>query len=95
MILVDANLLIYAVNLDAVHHVRARHWLQQTLSGASPIGLPWISLLAFLRITTHPAILPRPLSSDHAVGFVEGWLDQPYVRPVSPGDQHWPILHNS
>lgn len=85
MILIDANLLIYAVNLDSHHHRRARGWLEETLSGATSVGLPWICLLAFLRITTRPGILARPLKSDEATGFVETWLDQPFVDPVVPG----------
>ena len=94
MILIDANLLIYAVNLDSHHHRRAREWLEETLSGATSVGLPWICLLAFLRITTRPGILVHPLTSDKATGFVESWLDQPFVDPVVPGNGHWPILRN-
>ena len=94
MILIDANLLIYAVNLDSHHHRRARGWLEETLSGATSVGLPWICLLAFLRITTRPGILAHPLTSDEATGFVESWLAQPFVEPVVPGSGHWPILRN-
>ena len=94
MILIDANLLIYAVNLDSHHHRGARRWLEETLSGATSVGLPWICLLAFLRITTRPGILARPLKSDEATSFVESWLSQPFVDPVVPGSGHWPILRN-
>ncbi|MYE20694.1 MAG: type II toxin-antitoxin system VapC family toxin [Rhodospirillales bacterium] len=94
MILVDANLLIYAVNQDAVSHGRARDWLEEALSGTVSLGLPWVSLLAFLRITTHPGIFERPLQADDAAAFVDGWLDQPFVEPVGPGARHWPILRN-
>ena len=55
MILVDANLLIYAVDADSHHHQRARRWLENTLSGTTRVGLPWLVLLAFLRITTERA----------------------------------------
>ena len=94
MILVDANLLIYAVNRDAPHHERARRWLQETLSGTSSVGLPWISLLAFVRITTRPGVLANPMPVDEAIGFVDEWLDRPLVWPVYPGDGHWAILRN-
>ena len=94
MILIDANLLIYAVNANSHHHRRARGWLEETLSGSTSVGLPWICILAFLRITTRPGILARPLKSDEATGFVESWLDQPFVEPVVPGSGHWPILRN-
>ena len=94
MILVDANLLIYAVNLDAPHHDRARRWLQETLSDTISVGLPWISLLAFVRITTRPGVLSSPLPVDVAIGFVDEWLDQPFVELVLPGDGHWAILRS-
>lgn len=94
MILIDTNLLIYAVNLDAPHHNRARTWLEQTLSGAEHVGIPWICLLAFLRITTRPGILSHPLTVEQATDFVESWLRQPFVEAVSPGGGHWPILRH-
>lgn len=94
MILIDANLLIYAVNRDAPQHKAARHWFEQALSGDEPVGLPWVSLLAFLRITTRPGILANPLTVEKAVGFVESWLKQPFVEPVAPGPGHWPILRH-
>ena len=57
MILVDANILLYAVNASANHHKPARRWLETTLSSEVELGFPWIVLLAFLRISTHRAIL--------------------------------------
>lgn len=92
MILVDANLLIYAVNRDAPQHKTARRWFEQAVSGHEPVGLPWVCLLAFLRITTRPGILANPLTVDQAVGYVESWLKQPFVEAVAPGPGHWPIL---
>ena len=94
MILVDANLLIYAVNQDAPRHEAARKWFEQMLSGGERVGLPWVSLLAFLRITTRPGILANPLTVEQATDFVDGWLDQPFVEPVAPGSGHWPILRH-
>ena len=94
MILVDANLLIYVVNLNALHHERARGWLEETLSGTTSVGLPWICLLAFLRITTRPGILAHPLQAHEAIGFIQSWLDQPFVALIAPGDGHWPILRH-
>ena len=94
MILVDANLLVYAVNRDAFHHESSRDWLQQTLGGTVHVGLPWICILAFLRVTTNPSIFPSPLRTDQATGYIESWLAQPFVDAVVPGEQHWPVLHN-
>ena len=94
MILVDANLLIYAVDRDSPHHSRARQWLEATLSRAEWVGIPWIAVLAFLRITTHPAVMRKPLAAAAAIGYVEGWLRQPCVKPIGPGEQHWPVLRS-
>lgn len=94
MILIDANLLIYAVNSDAPRHPTARAWLDETLSGATPVGLPWVCVLAFLRITTSPRVFARPIPADAAIDQMEEWLDQPYVDAIAPGERHWPILGN-
>ena len=92
MILVDANLLIYAVDSDSVHHAAARRWLEKALSGTTQIGLAWIVMLAFLRITTHPRIMHNPLTPDAALNYADQWLAQPVVVSVAPGERHWPIL---
>lgn len=94
MILIDANLLIYAVNSDAPRHRQARSWLDETLSGVTPVGLPWVCVLAFLRITTSPRILGRPMPAEDAIHQVAQWLDQPFVDAIAPGEGHWPILRN-
>ncbi len=94
MILVDANLLIYAVDADSPHHEPARVWLQETLSGETRVGLAWVVILAFLRITTRAEIVRRPLPLDAALGYVDEWLAQPFVQPVAPGEAHWAILRN-
>lgn len=94
MILVDVNLLIYAIDADSLHHSTARRWLEQTLSGTTPVGLAWIVLLAFLRITTHASIMRNPLSTEEALAFIDSWLRQPYVSLIIPGEKHWPILRN-
>ena len=94
MILVDANLLIYAIDTDASLHLPAREWLEEAFSGTTRIGLPWIVLLAFLRITTRPRLLVRPLSLGEATDYVDSWLEQPFVESVSPGPSHWGILRS-
>jgi uncharacterized protein len=92
VILVDANVLIYAIDADSPHHSSARRWLEEALSGTKPVGFAWIVVLAFLRITTRSGILRRPLSPERAMAYVDEWLAQPYVRPVAPGEGHWTIL---
>lgn len=92
MILLDANVLIYAVDADAPQHASARRWLERTLSADIPVGLPWIVALAFLRVTTRAGVLRRQLSAEQAVGFIDEWLEQPYVELVGPGAGHWALL---
>ena len=92
MILIDANLLIYAIDSDAPHHGPARRWLERTLSGTMPVGLPWVVILAFIRITTRRGIMQRPLPPSDALAYVQSWLEQPCVEAVAPGEHHWSIL---
>jgi len=94
VILVDANILIYAIDQDSPHHTRARRWLEETLSGDNWVGLPWIVILAFIRVTTRSGIVRNPLLPDQALAFVDSWLRQPHVTAVGPGEHHWPILSN-
>ena len=94
MILVDANLLIYAVDLDSPSHETARAWLERELSGTTRVGLAWVVILAFLRISTRPGILRKPLPIERAIGYVHEWLAQPYVTVIAPGERHWAILRN-
>lgn len=94
MILIDANLLLYAVNQDLPQHAAARSWLEGVFSGSDRIGLPWVVMLAFLRLTTNPRLFARPLSVEQASGYLDEWLSLPMVRPVSPGTGHWAVLRN-
>jgi toxin-antitoxin system PIN domain toxin len=94
VILVDANLLIYALDSDSPHHERARPWLERTLSDTAPVGLPWIVVHAFVRLTTRPGIMRRPLPLAAALAYVDSWLQQPCVEAVGPGEHHWPILRS-
>ena len=88
----DANVLIYAVDETSVHHVRARSWLEDALSGAEPVGLSWTVLLAFLRLSTRPAIFVNPLSPEEAFDLAEEWLAQPSVVVLHPTSRHLSIL---
>jgi toxin-antitoxin system PIN domain toxin len=94
VILVDANLVIYAIDADSPHHAGARLWLEETLSGSTQVGFAWVVILAFLRLTTRPGIMLRPLSPGQALAYVDSWLAQPFVEAVGPGPQHWAILRN-
>ena len=94
MILVDTNLLVYATDADSPHHRRARAWFEEVISGTTPVGLAWLVILAFLRVTTRPGVLRRPYTPEEALEFVDEWLAQPYVSLLAPGDNHWPVLRN-
>ena len=88
MILVDVNLLIYAVNEDSPDHRKARSWLEAAVSGNETVGLPWIVLLAFLRLTTRAGLFQKPLSVDAAFDLVDAWLQQPSVTIPEPAARH-------
>ena len=94
MILVDTNLLIYAIDSDSPHHSTARLFVEGLFSGAERVGLPWIVVLAFLRVTTNARAVQRPISPEQAVEFVDSWLGRPNAELVGPGPNHWPILRN-
>ncbi len=88
MIVVNANLLIYAVNEDAPLHRKAKTWLESVLCGSETVGLSWIVLLAFVRLTTRSGLFRHPLSPDAAFDVIATWLNQPVVTIVHPGQSH-------
>ncbi len=92
MILVDANLLLYATISDFEQHKAARAWLDEQLNAPIRVGLPWPSLLAFVRISTNPRVFPRPLGMRQAWGRVIAWLDLPNVWTPGPTDRHRQLL---
>lgn len=94
MKVIDLNVLLYAVNRDAVRHRDALHWWESALDGDEPIGLSWIVLLGFLRLATNAAIFPRALDADAAVAKVDGWLSLESTRVVREKDEHWDVLRS-
>jgi uncharacterized protein len=90
--IVDANLLLYAVDSASGHHRAARTWLEEAINGTQQVGLPWPSLLSFVRIATHPRINERPLSLDVAWRIVEEWLDCDSVWVPAPTSAHREVL---
>jgi toxin-antitoxin system PIN domain toxin len=88
MKLVDANVLLYAVNEDAPRHKESRKWLDDALSGGARVGFAWIVLLAFVRLSTKAGVFPRPLTIAEAFQIVEVWLDQPAAVVVEPTARH-------
>ena len=92
MILVDANLLIYASYEGAVQHEAARVWLEERLNSGARVGLPWVSLLAFVRITTNPRVFERPLSVQQATSQVNDWLSLNTVWTPAATERHGQVL---
>lgn len=92
MILLDANILLYAHDTEAVQHRAVRKWLESCFAGDDWIGLPWVSLWAFVRVSSNPRLLRRPLSSDEAFEIVRSLLAQPRTVIVQPGERHAELL---
>ncbi|MEI6076701.1 MAG: type II toxin-antitoxin system VapC family toxin [Verrucomicrobiota bacterium] len=92
MILPDINLLLYAHNLRAANHKKARYWWNQCLQGHEGVALAWVVILGFVRITTHPAVFERPMTVEAAVGRVEQWLSLPHIHLVHPPQSHFQTL---
>ena len=88
MILIDANLLIYASDSSLSQHERTRSWLDEQLSGTAPVGLPWQSLLAYLRITTNPRSITRPQKMSDAWTQVREWLACEPAWTPEPSEHH-------
>ena len=89
MIVLDANILLYAYDAESKRHSKARRWVDSVFSGDETVALPWQTIGAFLRIVTHPGLPGNRLDLETAVGIVDSWLDQPNTRLLSPGDSHW------
>jgi toxin-antitoxin system PIN domain toxin len=92
VILVDANLLLYAEDSSSEHHAVARAWWDAQLSGVEPVALCWPVLNAFIRIGTNARLHQQPLLLGEAIDRVQSWLEQPCVRLIHPGDQHWALF---
>lgn len=90
--LVDANILLYAVDGSSSYHASARPWLETQLNGPRRVGLPWLSLWAFVRIATNPRATTVPLTPAQAWGQVRAWLDAPAAWVVEPGPGHADVL---
>ncbi|MEI9865018.1 MAG: type II toxin-antitoxin system VapC family toxin [Limisphaerales bacterium] len=92
MILVDANLLLYAVDNLSAHHAAAKTWWENKLSNTEPVCLSWPVINAFIRIGTNPRLQRRSLTLAEATACVQSWLDQSCVRILQPTEHHWKIF---
>jgi uncharacterized protein len=93
MVVVDANVLLYAVDRASAHHEPARSWLDAALTGNEAVGLAWVALLAFIRVATSSAVFPTPLTIDQAASQVEAWLAAPAAVVAQPTPRHASLLH--
>ena len=89
MILVDANLLLYAYDSESPHHEPSRIWFETLLSSGQPVRFALATLLAFVRIASDRRIYTHPLSPGEACLLIESWLARPNVRILQPGARAW------
>ena len=94
MKVVDVNVLLYAVNQDADRHTVVRRWWEKALNGVESVGLPWIVLSGFLRISTNPKVYPEPMSTDRALARVSAWLSADVVSVVVETPDHWRVFRS-
>jgi len=92
MILTDANLLLYAYNVDATEHDTSRQWLETQLSGPNLFCFAWQTITAFVRISTNRRAFAAPLSTKEATRIVTEWLERPQTVVLTPGEKHWAIF---
>jgi uncharacterized protein len=88
MKLPDVNVLIYAVHRGAPQHARAVQWLAMAFDSAAGVGLAWVALLGFVRITTRQGVFSQPLPVESALAAVDHWLVQPGAQVLHPGSRH-------
>jgi toxin-antitoxin system PIN domain toxin len=94
VILVDANVLLYAYQSRSEHHQHCRAWVEEAFSGEEQVCLAWVTILAFIRISTSPRIFEAPLRITEAVSVVSSWLERPAVSVLEAGEQCWEILRH-
>lgn len=94
MRIVDANVLLYAVNTASVHHDVSLRWLDTALDGEDNVGFTWSALLAFIRISTNPRLSPSPLAVDEAMAQIHDWISAPSAHVLNPGERHPMILQS-
>jgi toxin-antitoxin system PIN domain toxin len=92
--ILDANVLLYAVDRSSVHHGAAVEWLESALNGVTRVGFPVQTLSAFTRIATHPRIMRNPLSSERAAEVVQAWLEPGVSWVPTTGAAAWVIAES-
>jgi len=91
-VLIDANLLIYALDTESPHHASAATWVEDVFNGDQRVALPLQTIGAVVRITTHPKIMTAPFDASTIAGVVDDWLALPNVWVPPAGGQTAHIL---
>jgi len=92
MIVLDANILLYAYDKTSVHYAKARECVERVFSGGELVGLPWQTVAAFLRVITNSRLPGERFTIAQAAQVISSWIEQPNVRMLAPGEHHWPLL---
>ena len=92
MIVPDINLLVYAHDSEFPRHGEVRDWWEELMNGSGSVGLAWVAMLGFIRITTNSKILDNPIAPATACEHVRSWLGRPQSIVIHPGDRHAEIL---
>lgn len=92
MIVPDVNLLVYAAYKESPQHAKSWAWLEQILNGDEPVGLPWTSVMGFIRVSTNARVMTKPWKVDSAIATVGEWFGRRIVSSVEPGPDHWRIF---
>lgn len=88
MFVVDTNVLLHTVNSASPHHPRARAALLEWLEGPHVVHLTWGIVYEFLRVSTHRAVFPQPLTFAQAMAFLDGILANRRVEILVEGAEH-------
>lgn len=88
VIVPDVNVLVHAMNTECRHHEKAWAWWSGALEGNEHIGFAWSVVTGYLRVTTHPRIMPKPLPFELAASDVRSWLSLPLTLTLVPGPDH-------
>lgn len=89
MKIVDVNVILYAVNKDSPFHEQAKKWWENVLSGSEIVGIPWIVILGFIRISTNRRVFDDPILPEKALEIVDGWLRRSCTHVLHPSAEHW------
>lgn len=94
MILIDANVLLYAHDTAASRHGAARRWMEDAVARREELAFAWVTLLAFLRLATNPRVYPRAISMGEAVQILDAYLSRSHVFRLDPTVNHWKLLRD-